>query len=534
MINLITKYWTKKYFINEIQTGGGEKKWTTLSFNGLLFPPLYKPHKIPLVYDGKEIILNPLAEEYATYYAKYTGTEYIKISKFTKNFWKGWSKLLKNEEITNFEKCDFSKIYEHILANKEKRTDLSNDKYKIALIDGKEQQVGNYRVEPPGLFIGRGCHPKIGSLKKRVYPEDITLNIGKESQIPIPDIPGDQTTYKWGKIIHDNTVEWLASWKDTITNKTKYVWLSSHSDMKKNNDKEKFEMARKLKQKIKSIRAKYENDIINGDEKQRQIATAIYLIDNLALRVGNEKYEDEADTVGVTSLRLEHIKLKEGVVRFDFLGKDSIRYKKDFVPIKEVYNNIEKFMENKNSENELFNLINSNDINKYLQTCMKGLTAKIFRTYNASELLYKELHKLSKKYENNDKDDMINILLDGFNSANAKVAMMCNHQKNISKSFHTQVNKLIDRMKTIKQKINKAKPQQKKKLKQQLTKLKIKKALKIELKNISLGTSKVNYIDPRISVAFLKKHNIPLEKIFSKTLQEKFSWAFDVDSSFQF
>ena len=47
--------------------------------------------------------------------------------------------------------------------------------------------------------------------------------------------------------------------------------------------------------------------------------------------LGNEKDEDQADTVGCCSLRVEHIELhdeKDGnefVVEFDFLGKDSIR-----------------------------------------------------------------------------------------------------------------------------------------------------------------------------------------------------------------
>jgi len=39
-------------------------------------------------------------------------------------------------------------------------------------------QVGNFRVEPPGLFRGRGEHPKMGKVKQRVYPRDITINIG--------------------------------------------------------------------------------------------------------------------------------------------------------------------------------------------------------------------------------------------------------------------------------------------------------------------------------------------------------------------
>uniref|UniRef100_A0A1I8A711 Topo_C_assoc domain-containing protein n=1 Tax=Steinernema glaseri TaxID=37863 RepID=A0A1I8A711_9BILA len=47
-------------------------------------------------------------------------------------------------------------------------------------------------------------------------------------------------------------------------------------------------------------------------------------------------------------------------------------------------------------------------------------------------------------------------------------------------------------------------------------------------KEIALETSKLNYIDPRITVAWCKKHEVPLEKIFSKTHREKFRWAIDM------
>ncbi len=43
----------------------------------------------------------------------------------------------------------------------------------------------------------------------------------------------------------------------------------------------------------------------------RQRSVALYFIDKLALRAGNEKDEDQADTVGCCSLRVEHIKLHE-------------------------------------------------------------------------------------------------------------------------------------------------------------------------------------------------------------------------------
>ena len=51
-------------------------------------------------------------------------------------------------------------------------------------------------------------------------------------------------------------------------------------------------------------------------------------------------------------------------------------------------------------------------------------------------------------------------------------------------------------------------------------KFKAKKVMKNKLKNVSLGTSKLNYIDPRIIVSFMKKYDIPVEKFFSKRLNK--------------
>lgn len=40
-------------------------------------------------------------------------------------------------------------------------------------------------------------------------------------------------------------------------------------------------------------------------------------------------------------------------------------------------------------------------------------------------------------------------------------------------------------------------------------------------KEVALGTSKINYMDPRISVAWCKRVEVPIEKIFAKTLRDK-------------
>ena len=56
-----------------------------------------------------------------------------------------------------------------------------------------------------------------------------------------------------------------------------------------------------------------------------------------------------------------------------------------------------------------------------------------------------------------------------------------------------------------------------------------------ENKEIALGTSKLNYLDPRISVAWCKKWDVPIEKIYNKSQRQKFAWAIDMaDEDFVF
>lgn len=544
---VLLKYWLDRQFevdnlheyYEECHYGGSKTKWHTLSHNGVVFPPDYQPHQTPILYKGEKKVLNPLAEEYATIYAKYIDTDYISSSTFRKNFWNDWKKLIdKSLNITEFAECNFDLMRQYVLdrtANKSKPTEeekeqkkKDEEKYTKAKVNGKDEPVGNFRVEPPGIFMGRGCNPKSGKLKLRVHAEDITINIGKGE--PVPEPP---TGHKWGAVINDQTVEWLASWLDNVTGKMKYVWLGAHSEKKGEKDKEKFDMASRLKKKMKKIREHNDQLLGGGSLTEKQIATAVYFIDNYALRVGNEKGEDETDTVGVSSLRVEHVTLGEGLkVKLDFLSKDSVRYNKTTVVSQQVYENLNQFIQGKDKYDQLFDKITSNDVNKYLNKFMKGLTAKVFRTYNASYLFQKELKKIRQKYG---KDTQQSVLIDEFNSANAKVAQLCNHQKNINKNTTLQIKKIDDQIKKAKANLRKAKSTERKnKLREKIKKLRIKKNLKTELKNISLGTSKVNYIDPRITVAFFKHFGIPIEKGFSATLREKFRWAMEVDENYKF
>lgn len=101
--------------------------------------------------------------------------------------------------------------------------------------------------------------------------------------------------------------------------------LNPASKLKGEKDMMKYEKARELKKHIDRIREEYTADFKSKEMRIRQRAVALYFIDKLALRAGNEKDEDQADTVGCCSLRVEHIILhpeKDGKSIVCFSGAD--------------------------------------------------------------------------------------------------------------------------------------------------------------------------------------------------------------------
>ncbi|KAE9550306.1 hypothetical protein FO519_006496 [Halicephalobus sp. NKZ332] len=484
-------------------------KWNTLIHSGPLFAPAYEPlpKSVKFRYDKEVIHLSESAEEVAYFYACMLDHEYTSKTTFNNNFFKDWRKTMNSaerEKIKDLSKCDFKPMHEHFISERETRRNMSKEEkqklkelrekevaqYGTAVVDGHKQKIANFRTEPPGLFRGRGDHPKMGCLKRRVMPEDVIINCSKGNNVPAPP-----AGHKWKEVRHDNTVSWLCSWTENVLGQNKYVMLNPSSKLKGEKDFEKFEKARSLAKIIDDVRTRYTEEFKSKEMRIRQRATALYFIDRLALRAGNEKDTDEvADTVGCCSLRCEHVTLhdeldgKKYVVEFDFLGKDSIRYQNQVPVEKKVFKNLKKFMEGKEGSDDLFDRLNTSTLNDHLKDIMPGLTAKVFRTYNASWTLQQQLQKLTTS------GDTVHEKMLSYNRANRQ------------------------------------------RLKDQLKRLKTTQTDKDENKQIALSTSKLNYLDPRISVAWCRKYNVPIEKVYNKTQREKFRWAIDMtqDGSFVF
>ena len=352
-------------------------KWTTLEHNGVIFAPAYEPlpKNVRLLYDGKPLTLHVDAEEVATFFGSMLhSTQNVENPVFQKNFLTDFRDILAKTggakdaagnkvDVKDFTKLDFKPIFDYYFTKNEARKSRSSAEkkaekakkdeleapYAFCKWDGRKEKVGNFRVEPPGLFRGRGEHPKTGKVKKRVMPEQVTINIGDKAKVPAPP-PG----HKWKAVQHDNKATWLAMWQENINGNYKYVMLAANSAVKGKADFNKFEKARGLKEHIDRIRGDYTRELKSEVMADRQRATAMYLIDKFALRAGNEKdAENEAETAGCCSLKYEHITLREpNTVIFDFLGKDSIRFYNEVTVDRQVFKNLRMFKKSPKGEGD--------------------------------------------------------------------------------------------------------------------------------------------------------------------------------------
>lgn len=69
-------------------------------------------------------------------------------------------------------------VFLHLKKIKEENERILQE-YGFCVMDNHKERIANFRIEPPGLFRGRGDHPKMGMLKRRIRPEDIIINCSR-------------------------------------------------------------------------------------------------------------------------------------------------------------------------------------------------------------------------------------------------------------------------------------------------------------------------------------------------------------------
>ena len=383
-------------------------------------------------------------------------------------------------------------------ARKAERDELKA-RYGTATLDGNAVEIGAYLVEPPGILMGRGNHPLRGRWKYRVQPKNVTLNLDEDAAVPpapeghhwgkiVHDHDAMWIANWWDELAGKRKYIWLAETSHLRQERDKEKYLKAQkleSGVEKVREKIRagmsyedasarrtYEQAEKkaqaaiqdLEAKIaeatqvgdKDARKKFEDrlalvrkereelnkrrDKIHAAEmKTRQIATVSYLIDRLAMRVGDEKDEDEADTVGASTLRVEHVHICKDKIEFDFLGKDSVQWQK-FLPLAEeqaLARNLEELSRGKQPSQQIFDQIDSTHVNRFLGGIVPGLTAKVFRTYHATTTVrnYLRAHgALEPGAPNYQKEYTAKL-------ANLQAAIVCNHKRTPPKNWEESLQK---------------------------------------------------------------------------------------------
>ena len=541
-------------------------KWKKLEHNGILFPPDFETKQIKIKIKGENVDLNINQEEMVYQWAKKKDTPYVQDKVFQKNFLADFAKTFSSKyKKLELEDIDFKNAFKVVdkekdakeLLTKEEKKDLAakrkelreemKEKFGKGKMDGNDVEIANYMAEPPGIFIGRGEHPLRGKWKPKVTSKDVTLNLGKEAKVPKGD---------WSKIVHDQDSMWMASWTDYLTQKRKYVWLADTAGIKQDRDKAKYDKAKKLAQEIETVKNKIVKDMESKYPKVRRISTVCWLIYRTAMRVGDEKDPDEADTVGATTLRKEHVELTSDAIKFDFLGKDSVRWQETVPAVgndKQFHANLKELTAKIKPTDEIFGNLTSRDVNEYYKTVVDGLTAKVFRTFSASTVVSKYLNENGDVQNKSAMEKLYHAKL-----ANLEAAIMCNHKRTIPKTFEQSLQKKRDTLKvaqkatpwkkneeTLKKAEStktKTDAQEKKrkerisKIKQMIKKSKIKQKERVEklqlqldltekTRDYNLGTSLRNYIDPRIFKSWTDEVSADWEKLYTSALQKKFLWV---------
>jgi len=428
-----------------------------LHHRGVLVTSRYKGRGLIVKVNGDRVKLISEQEEMALAWAKKIGTPCVEDRVFANNFHRDFSKKLgvrvKPTEV------DYSQVLSFIQEERSRKANLSREERKklasqrkvkreankercgYAWVDGAKVEVANYAVEPSCIFMGRGKHPLRGRWKEGPREDDVELNLSPDASRP----PGN-----WKAILWQPDAMWIARWQDKLTGKMKYVWFSDSSVLKQRKDIEKFEKAQELRQNLTLVQKHIWNNLKAPDTQRRKTATISFLIDRLKIRVGDEKDPDEADTVGASTLRPEHIHFHgEGKATFSFIGKDSVPHLFKVQLPNTVMKNLKEFATN--TKSTLFQGVSSKHVSEFLDEVLEGLSAKVFRTHYATDAAEDRLQEAALKPEDPQHEKQYVATM-----ANLEAAKICNHRRATPKSWRSSLERKKAKLKTLRRRAEQA------------------------------------------------------------------------------
>jgi DNA topoisomerase IB len=99
-----------------------------------------------------------------------------------------------------------------------------------------------------------------------------------------------------------------------------------HDDWRAHRDRRKFVRMLEFAQRLPVLRERIDDDLRGrGLTSARVAAGAVALLDQGLFRVGSERYEDENESYGLTTLKVKHVRFRGGAAEFEYPAKSGQR-----------------------------------------------------------------------------------------------------------------------------------------------------------------------------------------------------------------
>ena len=215
-----------------------------------------------------------------------------------------------------------------------------------------------------------------------------------------------------------------------------------HREWSAERDKAKFALLPDFAATLPNIREKVDTDLRQRKPgMDKALATVVWLLDNLYIRVGNSNYAEANGSYGLTTLRNRHVKIDGSSVHFNFTGKSgkewclSYRDRRITKAIRTLQELPGQQLFQYLDEDGCRRPIRSQDVNAYIRdACGADFSSRQFRTWGATRMAATALAAIEPAPSQRQRKRQVNDVVDAIAARLVNTRAVCR-----SSYIHPQV-----------------------------------------------------------------------------------------------
>jgi DNA topoisomerase-1 len=206
-----------------------------------------------------------------------------------------------------------------------------------------------------------------------------------------------------------------------------------HPDWHAERGKAKFALLPAFASRLPRIRERVDHDLrLRTPGMDKALATIVWLLDHLFIRVGNTVYAEENGSYGLTTLRNKHVKVTGSSVHFQFKGKSGKEWRLSHQDrrITRIIRSLQElpgqqlfqYLDDDGGRHQ----IRSQDVNAYIRETTGGeFSSRQFRTWGATQMAATALATVEPATSERQRKRQINEAVDGIAAALVNTRAVC-------------------------------------------------------------------------------------------------------------